>query len=193
LEKRTDNDKELERSVDYYFEQEEIMDNIHKIREDFKGRGLSWNRFRGDAIARVVAHYLEQHLPSNLKIVRLSWVEGCENEFDILITDKDAKPIGFTGAYPKERVHLLIEVKGSGVFYKRKEIKDILTKLFEKWKSKTEKPIFYLSFWEAAGHVEEVKRALGNDTAFILQVGNEEMNPTEWERFVENVNAVLKR
>lgn len=35
-------------------------------------------------------------------------------------------------------------------------------------------------------------RALGKDTAFVFQVGNKEPNPTEWERFLETVDAVLK-
>ena len=186
-------EEDLERFVDFFFEQEEIIKHIHKIREKFRGRGFPWNRIRGDAFTRVVAHHLEKHLPDRFNIVRHAWVEGCETEFDLLVVDKGAEPLGFTGAYPREQVHLLIEVKGSGVFYKREEVKKLLSEKFEKWKNKTDKPVLYLSIWEAKAHIQEVLKALGKDTAFVFQVGNNEPNPTEWERFIESVNAVLKQ
>ena len=182
---------DLKPSEHLFIEQDEIIENINKIREEFRGRGLSWNRIRGDAFTRVVAHYLKKHLANRFCIARLAWVEGCETEFDLLVVDKDAEPIGFTGAYPKEQVHLLIEVKGSGVFYKREKIKEHLYK-FEKWKSKTGKPIFYISIWEAKAHIQEVLKALGKENAFIFQFGKDGENPFEWERFLERVNAVLK-
>jgi len=66
--------------------------------------------------------------------VRLGRVEGCPIEFDIPIVDKDAETIGFTGAYPKDKVHLLIEVKGSGVFYRKNKVKESLSERFEMWR-----------------------------------------------------------
>lgn len=186
------NEEDLERSVDLMIEQSEMIDHIHKIREELKGRGRAWNRFRGDAFARVVAHYLEKHLPDRFRIVRLAWIEGCETEFDLLVVDKDAEPLDFTGAYPKEQAHLLVEVKGSGVFYKQEEISDRLSKNFAKWKQKTGKPILYLSFWETERHLQEVLKALGGDTAFVLQYGNKGDNPTEWERFLMKMGELLR-
>jgi hypothetical protein len=138
-----------------------------------------------------VAFYLERHLPENVKVIKSAWVEGCENEFDLLIVDKDAKPIGFTGAYPRNQVRLLIEVKTAGVFYKQKEVKRRLSKQFKTWEDKTDKPVLYLSFWEAAAHVQEVFKALGKDKAFIMRVERKELKYTEWERFIEKVNTIL--
>jgi len=187
-----DEDTNLERSVDLMAEQYEILYLVDEIRKEFGGRGLSWNRFRGDAISRVVAYYLEKHLPNDIKVVRSAWVAGCENEFDLLIVDKDAEPLGFTNAYPKDHVRLLIEVKGSGVFYKRDEVKERLSKMFEKWKNNTGKPTLYISIWEAKAHAKEVWEALGRDSAFIFEVENEDINWNEWERFLEKLNALLK-
>ena len=184
-------EENMERSVDLMIEQEEIVDCINKIRDEFRGRGLAWNRFRGDAISRVIAHYLGKHLPENIKVVRSAWVQGCENEFDLLIVDEDAEPLGFTSAYARDQVHVLIEVKGSGVFYKRQQVKERLSRKFDGWKTKTRKPVLYISLWEAKAHVEEVLRALGSDTAFIFQIEGQDLTYGEWERFLERANELL--
>ena len=123
-------------------EQREVMAEVEKIRKEFKHRGISWNRFRGDAISRVVAHYIEGYLPDGFKPVRLAWIEGCPTEFDLLIVDEDAEPIGFTGAYPKDKVHLLIEIKGSGVFYRKKR----LSKDYLNYSTRGERPRVNLFF-----------------------------------------------
>ncbi|MHA1209838.1 MAG: hypothetical protein ACTSRF_11550 [Candidatus Freyarchaeota archaeon] len=172
-------------------EQREVMAEVEKIRKEFKHRGISWNRFRGDAISRVVARYLKGHLPDGFKPVRLAWIEGCPTEFDLLIVDKDAEPIGFTGAYPKDKVHLLIEIKGSGVFYRKKEVEQRLSKLFDSWRETTGKPILYLCFWERPSYAKSTLRALGEDTAFILQIGKE-IKLGEWDRFIQKVKSMLR-
>jgi len=181
-----------ERMIDLMIEQDEIIEHVSSIREKLRGLGLTWNRFRGNAIFGVIAHYLQRHLPDDVKLVKLAWIEGCATEFDILIVDKNAKPFDFTDAYPKEQVKLLIEIKGSGVFYKREEVKKRLSEMFEKWKNETGKPALYLSIWEAKAHAKEVQDALGNDTAFILQIENEEITWGEWERFLNKVNALIR-
>ena len=190
-EDNTEKDAEMERSIDLSVELGEMIDHVNEIRREFRGRGLSWNRFRGDAISRVLAHYLQKHLPKDSRSVRSAWVEGCGNEFDLLIIDENAKSKGFTGAYAKDDVHLVIEVKGSGVFYRKEDVRKRLSEMFEKFESMTQKPVLYLSFWEAKSHVKEVMEALGKDRAFIFQVENEDVDITEWERFLKRVNALL--
>ena len=191
-ENKNGKDAERERSIDLIIELGEMVDCVNEIRREYKGRGLSWNRFRGDAISRIVEHYLQKHLLNDIKVVRSAWVEECGNEFDLLIVSKDAKPKVFTGAYRKEDVHLIIEVKGSGVFFRREDVKKRLSEMFHKLRNMTQKPLLYLSFWEAKSHAKEVTEALSKDTAFIFQVGNEEVDITEWERFLERVNTLLK-
>lgn len=187
-----DKKERLEHLVELMAEQHEILELVGRIREEYRGRGMSWNRFRGDAISRIVAHYLEKHLPEGFKVVMSAWVEGCEIEFDLLIVDKGVDPLEFTSAYPKDCVHLLIEVKGSGVFYKREEVRERLSKKIEKCRNATGKPMLYISIWEAKAHAKEVLEALGSDSAFIFEVEKEEINWTEWERLLEQVTALLK-
>jgi len=183
---------EVNKGIDLLIEQDEIIEHVSSIREKLRGLGLTWNRFRGNAISGVIAHYLQRHFPDDVKLVKLAWIEECTTEFDILIVDKNAKPFDFTDAYPKEQVKLLIEIKGSGVFYKREDVKKRLSEMFEKWKIETGKPALYLSVWEAKANAKEVQDALGNDTAFIFQIENEEINWGEWERFLNRVNALPK-
>jgi len=123
-------DAAVERSINLSIELGEIIDCTNEVRREYGGRGLSRNRFRGDAISRIVQHYLQKHLPEDVKIGRSAWVEECGNEFDLLIVIKDAKPKGSTGAYRKEDAHLIIEVKGSGVFYRREDDKGRLSEMF---------------------------------------------------------------
>lgn len=77
-------------------------------------------------------------------------------------------------------------------FYKREEVEKRLSDMFKKWREKTEKPLVYLSIWEANAHVKEVLRALGEDTAFIFSVEKEGILWHAWERFLDKINVVLK-
>ena len=172
-------------------EQVELLNNVHEIKESVKGKGTAWNRFRGDAITKVVAYSLEKHLPKNVKIVRLSWIENCPTEFDLLIVDNDAEFNGFTSAYPKEKVHLLIEVKGSGFFYKKDEVEQKVKELFDKWRNDTGKPVLYFSLWErSSDYAQRMVRAVGKDYTFLIQI-KMEINQGEWERFVKAVKSYL--
>lgn len=186
------NDVNEEKVIDLMVEQKEIIDCIDNIRKQLRGQGLEWNRFRGNAISNIVAHYLQQHLPESVKVAKLAWIEGCPTEFDLLVVDKGATPFDFTDAYPKENVRLTIEVKGSGVFYRRADVKKRLSGFFEKWKLETGKPSVYLSIWEAKAHVQEVRDALGDDRSFILEIEGEDMTWREWERFLKEVNTIIQ-
>lgn len=175
----------------YRKEQKEILEKVHEIRRTLKNRGRAWNRFRGDAITRVVTSFLKKYMPDSVKIVRLSWIEDCPVEFDLLVVDKDAKPIDFTGAYPKDRIHVLIEVKGSGFFVKKDELEQKIKELFQKWRDQTNKPVLYFSLWERSNdYADLMSRAVGKKTAFSLEI-KDEINPGEWERFVKTVKSYL--
>lgn len=181
-----------QRSLNLMIEQSEIIDNIDTIRDVFRGRGFSWNRFRGNVIANIIAYYLENHLPNDVKLVKLAWVEGCATEFDLIIVSRNAEPSGFTDAYEKDQVKLVMEIKASGVFFRSEEVKTRLIGLFDKWKKETQKPALYLSVWEAKAHAKIIQEALGNDAAFLLQIEGEEPTLYEWERFLNGVNKILK-
>jgi hypothetical protein len=187
-------DENEERTYNLMVEQLEIIEQADSIWEQLRGLGKKWNRFRGNAICNILARHLEKHLPNDVKLVKLAWVDGCPTEFDILVIDKDAMPVDFTDAYRKEQVRLLMEIKSSGVYYKREDIKNNMSEMFEKWKVETGKPIVYLTIWEAKAHIKEVQDAIGNDTAFALRVEGEDMQIGiigEWERFLDRVEALL--
>jgi hypothetical protein len=188
-------DENQERTIDLMIEQSEIIEQLRDIYEKYKGRGYQWNRFRGNTVSNIVAHYLGKRLPSNVRLVKLGLVEGCPTEFDILVVNEDARPINLTDAYPKEQVRLLIEIKSSGVYFKRGEVRNRMSEMFERYKADTGKPVLYFTMWEAKAHVEEVQDALGNDTAYTLRIEGEDMDYGtfgEWERFLDRVTALLE-
>jgi len=172
-------------------EQREMLRENERVQGQYKGRGWNWNRFRGMATLNLVAYYLEKHLPEDVKLIRSAWVEGCPNELDLLIVDKDAKPIGFTPAYPKDRVRCIIEVKAAGVYWKRSEVKRNLQDYFGKVKKETGgKPFLYLTLWEGFKVAELTKETLKED-AFILESGTpgrKEFKSGEWARFINKLH-----
>jgi hypothetical protein len=131
------------RTIDLMNEQIEIIQHLNYAYEKYSGRGYQWNHFRGNIVSNMVTFYLEKHLPSNVKLVKQSWVEECPTEFDIMIVDKDAQAVDFTDAYRKEKVKLLIELKSSGVYYRRTEIRKRMSEMFERYKSDTGKPALF--------------------------------------------------
>ena len=172
-------------------EQNRIIKLQNRMSE-IKGRG--WNKFRGYVIEQIVAHFLKRHLPNNVKLVRAAFVEGCKHEFDLMIVEKSAKPIGFTeaypGAYPKNQVKLLIEVKASGLYYPNKTFEKNLTDFFQEIQDETDKPFLYLSIWESRPRSTMTRNALGN-SAFILKQGRNGV-PNEWQNFVSRVVSSFK-
>lgn len=78
--------------VGFAQEQNRIIKLQHRMSQ-IKGRG--WNKFRGYVIEHIVAHFLKRYLPNNVKLVHSAFVKGCEHEFDFMIVEKNAKPMGF--------------------------------------------------------------------------------------------------
>jgi hypothetical protein len=182
-----------DRELDLMAEQYEMLDQIDEMYRKYRGRGMRWNRFRGNTVSNIVASYLQRHLPDDVKILKLAYVEGCPTEFDIMIVNEDAKPLDPTDAYQNGDIKLILEIKGAGVFYRRDEVKKRMSEMLQKCRREVGKPMVYLSAWEAKAHVNEVRDALGNDTAFILKVeGESEPEYGEWQRFLERVMAILK-
>lgn len=182
-----------EKELELMSEQYEILEQINDMYEKYKGLGKRWNRFRGNTVSNIIASHLQQALLNDFKVLKLAYVEGCPTEFDIIIVNKDAKPLEPTDAYRKYDVKLVLEIKGGGVYYRREEIKKRMTDILQLCKTEVGKPMLYLSAWEANAHVSEVREALGKDNAFILNVeGNTEYEWGEWERFLDRVIGILK-
>jgi len=166
-----------------------LLRHVSELRERFRGKGYAWNKLRGDAYARLVSYYLSKALLPGLSLVANGWVEGSGIEFDLLVVDKDAEPVPFTNSFPKRRVRLLIEVKGSGYFYKKVDTAERVTRQRERVRIETGKPILFLLLRESERNSQSVLRGIGIDDAFILRIGKREI-PGEWTRFVERVNVL---
>jgi hypothetical protein len=190
MEKTEDSeDAEMNQQLNFYIEQEELIDVVREFQKSLRGRGMKWNAFRGKTICNIVARYLQKHL-ENTKAIVSAWVQGCPYEFDLMVVDKDAECLDDTDAYSRDDVKVLVEVKGAGIFHKRGEIEQKLAAKFSNCRKEAKKPILYLSFWEAEAHQDEVIKALGRDTAFILE--RKEREYGEWQRFVEKANELSK-
>lgn len=172
-------------------EQNQIIQLQHRMSQ-IKGR--EWNKFRGNVSERIVADFLKKHLPYNVKLVLSAFVEDCEHEFDLMLVDQNAKPMGYTttypGAYLKSQVKLLIEVKASGLYYPNRTFQRTLTQFFQRIQNATSKPFLYLSIWESRSKSAMTRNALGN-SAFILKEGRN-IIPNEWQNFVNSVVSIIK-
>ena len=182
---------ELMIKMSFVQEQDRIIRLQHRLSQ-IKGRG--WNKFRGYVSERIVAYFLKKHLPNNVKLVRSAFVDGCKHEFDLMIVEKNAKPMSFTrnypGAYPKNQVKLLIEVKASGLYYPNRTFQSNLTNFFQKIRNSTGKPFLYLSIWESRPRSRMTRGVLGS-SAFILKEGRSVVL-NEWQNFVSHVVSTIK-
>jgi len=155
-----------------------------------KGKRGQWNKFNGDVTNRVIIAYLNRHLPPHYKAVGPGvYIYGFEKELDILIVNRDAKPLGFTNAYRKEDSRLVIEVKASGLFCRLEDIEKTLQKELELYETKAKLTVLYIAIHESRAFRIETQKAYG-DRAFFLELGvlvAKKINPNEWTRFLESV------
>jgi len=171
-------------------EQNELICMVDETKQQFQGRGRGWNRLRGDATTRIVEHFIQRHLPKGFELARYAWVEGCEDEFDILLIDAHAVPFSFTNMYHGDDVHLIIEVKSAGVFYRKYDVENYLREWRNRMQKKTGKTLLYLSFWERPTNYNMVLQAFRESNAFVLKV-KDEVKQGEWERFINRVRTLL--
>lgn len=166
-------------------EQEEILLEVDKT-----PKGGSWNKFRGDATEKIVAHYLQRRLPQGFKVVQTAWIEGCPTEFDLFIVDEDTQPIGFTNAYPKDKIRLILEVKTSGTHTSYEGVRKIAQHIAQ-LRETTGKPLLYFSFWDNRKKRDILTEILGVGTVFSMKETRQKVRPGEWERFVETIHSTL--
>ena len=181
-------------SIDFQKEQTELVEQVHKMQKPLKGQGRKWSGFRGNTTVRIVDHNLRKHMPNGLELVLGAWVEGCPCEFDILIVDKGSKTGGkispFAKTYKPDNVKLVIEVKAAGVFYPKKTLEDDLKRYMNRIKEyHSNISILYLTIWENRPYSEMTYKALGKETAFILESSGG-IRDSEWERFIKRVQEV---
>lgn len=170
-------------------DQERLLQKVSEVRESYRGKGYDWSKLRGDIFARLVCDYLARGLRPGLSLAANGYVEDSGIEFDLMVVDEGSKPQPFTNVYPKRNVRVLIEVKGSGYFFKKVETEEMLKMQRERVRSETGKPILYLLLRESENNSQSVFRGLRRENAFILRIGKREI-PGEWDRFLERVNTL---
>lgn len=177
-------------------EQEEILSKIAGLRRKNTYRG-QWNKFLGDVTNRIIIHYLNGHLP--YKFVARGpgvYIEDVARELDIIVVDKDAEANELTNAYQKKDVHLVVEVKTTGVFYKKVEASYIMRKKLQGFLNELGGiPMLYLTAHESERMSWETVEAYG-EKAFFLELGvrgGKRINKGEWKRFVEMALQKLPR
>lgn len=108
-------------------EQAKILDAIDRLLAPCRGKGASWGRYKGDVVCRVVAEYIQKHLPHNYNVAGPSvYVEGFPWEFDLIVIADRAKKLPYTNAYKANEVHCILEVKKHGIYGKREELEKII-------------------------------------------------------------------
>jgi len=180
-------EKEQKKMVDYVKKLGFPKDEVHR-----KGE---WNKFFGDVANRVVVKILNKHLPKDYAAIGPgAYVEGVPSEFDMIIVKKHAKPSEFTNAYPRSSVLTVVEVKRTGVFYKKEEADEKMREHRQKLAASLKDiPLFYITFHESERLMEATKRVYG-DSAFFMSTGTNYsiILSGEWRRFVESILSRLR-
>jgi hypothetical protein len=115
-------------------EQCEILDHVDAY---CKNLDVTWNKFKGDVVCRIVKRFIERHMSSGiLKIVGPNvYLDGVPYEFDLLVVDANAKPTReLTSSFDPVSAHCIIEVKKAGI-YSPKQPKTI-SQIFNRVSSK---------------------------------------------------------
>jgi hypothetical protein len=104
-------------------EQARILRTVDRSSKSLKGR--EWTKYKGDIVARIIAHYLKNHIPKGFKISDpYAYIAGSGTEYDYLIVKNDSSQTSFSNAYKLSDVYATLEIKLSGIFMKREELKN---------------------------------------------------------------------
>ena len=130
------------KSMNFNEEQQEIIKLVDSLLDN-EHSGYGWGHFQGDVIPRILAYYVNMHLPNNRKIVGPNvYINDVPTQFDLMIVDSDSNPIPFTSAYLGEHIRCVIEVKRRGSFGNM----DTFRKAVERIKTNFDKALFELRF-----------------------------------------------
>lgn len=184
-------------ALDFEKEQVEMVEYTKKLgvpKEMVHKKG-EWNKFFGDVANRITIEHLNKYLPTDhVAIGPGAYIEGVAREFDMIIVNKRSEPLKFTNAFPRGSVVAAVEVKRTGVFYKKEEAEERMRQHYQKLVAKLEEiPLFYITFHESEKLMEATKRVYG-DSAFFLSTGTDYgiILLKEWRRFVEKIISMIK-
>jgi hypothetical protein len=175
-------------------EQREILNLMDKY---CKILNVRWNKFKGDVVCRIAKKFIENHLLSSLKVIGPDvYLDGFPYEFDLIISDANAKPKEFTFSFEPAYTHCVIEVKMGGI-YSPDQPKRI-SKIFNEVKLKYPHiKCAYLTFEEVYTTVKPhsknffniSKEELGRNGHGFFALrnlrGDKQLIPHQWEKFLE--------
>ena len=188
-----------------FAEQQELVSHIDAALSRLGG--YSNSKLRGDICCRVVMDYLSKHVPKAYRIVGPNvWVAGFPTEFDLAVVTSDARPKRSSAIYSAEGVRLLIEVKQSGVFARRDELRSKLMRICADFQavSSVHEHIswLYLTVREVTrpkkprsiDFLARTRDVLGNDRVACLRDSRtRDLLPREWDRAVALVVRACMR
>jgi hypothetical protein len=188
-----------------FAEQQELVSHIDAALTGLGG--YSNSKLRGDICCRVVMDYLSNHVPETHRIVGPNaWVAGFPTEFDLAVVTSDARPERFSAIYPAEGVRLLIEVKQSGVFARRDELRSKLERVYKdfqavstlhehiSWLYLTVREVTRPKKPRSIDFLALTRHVLGNDRVACLRDSRtRELLRGEWDRAVDLVVGACMR
>lgn len=202
--------------MDYEKEQSEIIRKIDTFSKKYcvPYRPKSWNKFKGDFVSRIIASYLQSHLPQNYRVAGPNvYIEGNPTEFDLMVTDSQAVPYSATSAFPRESIRRVIEIKTSGVYNIVKEVSKVRNDFDSalssvEWDNapqlmKAVIPKFkaaYLSISERVNPVHVSSIRFGDRTReilrpypafFLYDMGRKDIQKGEWRKFLDYIVSGL--
>ena len=176
--------------------QSRIIDIIEGIKKDYYGR--EWNKFYGDTVCRIFMDFISKEFNSQHRIVGPNaYISGFPTEFDILIVDAFAEPIGFTHSFRPQEVKCGIESKAHGIFGGRNDIENNVGKIKDSFlkvnKEHSHILFLYLTYEEVAypkkessiNYLRETSRVLAPYEVFCLKDSrSDKIILGEWERML---------
>ncbi|MEM4084487.1 MAG: hypothetical protein QW752_05540, partial [Thermoplasmata archaeon] len=117
-------------------------------------------KLKGEIVNRAIAKYLEKYVSPDYKVVGPHvFIEDFSIEYDILILDKDAKPVENDCVCKKDDMKLILEIKKIGLYYKKNEFKGEFKKYLEKLsKPVGEEHFLYITLRESTGNKKKQRR-----------------------------------
>ncbi|MEM3192827.1 MAG: hypothetical protein QW292_12255, partial [Candidatus Parvarchaeota archaeon] len=127
------------------------------------------------------------------------FIKDCSIEYDMLILDKNARPVKYDCVYRKDDVKLILEIKKTGLYYKEKEFESEFIGYLEKLSEPVgKKHLVYITLRESTGNKDKTKEALKykvfKNNVFIMGQtdGKRQWYKGKWVKFIERVLELLK-
>jgi hypothetical protein len=193
----------------YSITQEKIAELIEKVKEEVatKEESRKWKKYYGDVCVRIFREFILKEIPPRYTLSSPNaYIVGFPTEFDVLVVNKDTKPIKYTNMHRPEKVEFGIEIKAHGVFGGQEDLEKYIRNIkdnFDAVKSRYPHIDFiYLTYEEVAfpkrktsiRYLDETVRILEPYKVFCLKDSRtRKLIDGEWEKLASSLNNYLQR